>query len=815
MFSAKKGQVTIFIIIGIVIIMIIGGVMYMTSSATKLELTAEVERATQEGTQSFRPISAFTEDCLSQTAEEGLIIAGEQGGYIQSLDLDIDEFDPSDSEGVKLGSLGIPYWHYNRIPNSQKNIVFSTKKPPLHSQDGGEASIEAQIERFILKNIESCLQNYTGFDAQGFVFQRAGTKDATVWALDDGVRVTLKMPMKVQRGDAVQPFREFTVGVPVKLKHYYEVAELLVQAQENHSFLERQALEIIMMFSGQDRDKLPPTTGVSFGLFSALSWQEDRVGKQLGTLLTTYVPMLRMTGSSNFHYSDAPLAKSGVLTQKMLDNMVLTLNGAQDLGVHFDFFPSWNPYLKMNSQGGTIKPTSTFASLDVLNFGMQEYRANYDLSYPVMVTLKDDFALNGRGYNFVFALESNIRNNNPGIGGKEFVQSAAALPSISCDTSQALSAPLRLVVINSKTDLPEKDVKVDFEMPNQGTCQMGVTDANGVLETAYPLAYGGTIHVLKDTFIGSSFPIDTYKYKTNAQTIGTQIKKSNGAIVTGAYIHPKVAINVDVRKKDMQKCMTPLACQYTSYAPFSDSINCDKSTKRYCFVDGGTQFLGAPIYRFDVNGSFSLSHEYYFVNNAIEPTDVEESTITMKRVSDFDGSPGKTFTTAATLQGNSQGTLDLIPGLYEVRIMTVANTPIVIPKDTRCFHYSIVISDKEECFDMPETVLEKSMVANTNWNSPATYLKITPEMVYGSKKITFFGLGQDLTNVHPSIESNQKLCSGLKLELGWADSDFLSTCQDSPRPVPGIVSEDLQVQGQLGNLSSDPRLYSKLQPLFT
>ena len=64
----------------------------------------------------------------------------------------------------------------------------------------------------------------------------------------------------------------------------------------------------------------------------------------------------------------------------------------------------------MNDKGGKIEPSSfhapSISPLPPIPFTLNRYFSVYDLSYPVLVTIRDTAALNGRGYTFAFALES-------------------------------------------------------------------------------------------------------------------------------------------------------------------------------------------------------------------------------------------------------------------------------------------------------------------------------------------------------------------------------------------------------------------------
>jgi len=77
----KKSQVTVFIILGVVILVIFLGIIYLVFSDKKETLEGEVSR-TQGIPTDVEPIISFAENCFEQIAKEGLFLLGSQGGYI-------------------------------------------------------------------------------------------------------------------------------------------------------------------------------------------------------------------------------------------------------------------------------------------------------------------------------------------------------------------------------------------------------------------------------------------------------------------------------------------------------------------------------------------------------------------------------------------------------------------------------------------------------------------------------------------------------------------------------------------------------------
>ena len=72
--SSKKGQITIFIIIGIILLFTFAAILYFTQRTTGAELGAEAESILAEVPQTFRPVQTYTDNCILQVGKKSLKI---------------------------------------------------------------------------------------------------------------------------------------------------------------------------------------------------------------------------------------------------------------------------------------------------------------------------------------------------------------------------------------------------------------------------------------------------------------------------------------------------------------------------------------------------------------------------------------------------------------------------------------------------------------------------------------------------------------------------------------------------------------------
>ena len=767
--NSKQGQVTIFIIIGIIILFVFSGILYVTKVSSKEELTAAGEPVIAAVPQEFQPLQIYTEDCLAQTGRRGLLVLGQQGGYIYpELIGKFSSSDPTDADGIDLEPIKVPYWHYNAPPNNQPDVSYSSLQPPLHAQDDPEISIEAQLSRFAEENLNGCLDNYAGFSEQGFVIEAPALvegatsgKEVLVTIADETVNFWLKMEVEATKGDATVEMNQFYIKTPVRLKHYYDVAAEITKVESEHHFLELQALDLITAYASVDTNKLPPMEQITFDFVPTVSWTEPDVKEKLRSLLTSSVPLLRYLQSTNFYRFEYTPEESATvdlheLYQKHYDNMILPLETGKNIEVNFDYF-GWEPYFDMNDKAGQIVPSSYRAPsatpLPPIPLTVNHYYSTYDVSYPVLVTIRDPAALEGRGYTFAFALEANIRNNAiPAQGYSQPAPIALEQKSMVCDPEKRNTQLLRTVVVDSATQEPLEAVQIGFSIPEQDDCLMGLTDNDGEFESKYPAVYGGVASFIKDEYLTNFYPIDTYRFKESSGVIGYATAANSEVVVP---LHKRKFINVSFRQKSVEKC-----------------VEDDDGENKQCFTQGLFATGLTSVYSY-LPETLDQKHSWIFPNTARALEDKETATVVLKRVGDTNPNAfSDQFSASATVHGNTQTRMELVPGVYEVTALLTRSEPLVIPEEERCAGLT--------CFTLGEQVLDEFLSGQLRWDQPKNYLTVTPEQLYGADEMVFTILSFNLAGV-PAEEHLR-------------------------------IIEDLQMMGETANLSQ--QLRANLEPTF-
>ncbi len=809
-----KAQVTIFIIVGIVILFVFAGVLYFMKNTVTDKTTAEGVPIIQSVPTEFQPLQTYTENCIRDVSKQGLRLLGQQGGYIYpELTGKYLPTNPTEGNGISLGGVNIPYWYYRTNPNPEEENIYSSLQPKVRLSDDASLSIEAQLNRFVRERIGACLNEYQPFAEQGFTISVDNDKEKVSTTIGDAsVNILLDLPVTVKKGNSEKELTKFYVQIPLQLKHYLAVADQIIKAEQDARFLEKQGLELLSIYSRTDSDYFAPISFDGYDLASSLIWSEANLEQKYVQLLTSHVPMLQFLGSANFYYS--PVAS--ILTQKATDNSVLTLSGAEDLDVTFNFVPS-DIYFKTNSKNGVISPNNMVVHSSVLTFGFQQYSTHYDISYPVLITLRDPLALDGEDYVFNFALESNIRNNDPAPAGKPAVaRDPIPISPIVCNPEQRDTGMIKTIVLDSYTKQPLDSVRIGFSIPEQAECEMGLTDKQGELEEKYPAVYGGVVSYLKQDYLTNFYPIDTYKLKGKSALIGyAAVDVAAPKVVELDKIKP---ITINVVKKNLEKCLTPILCEYTAGAhaalllPYKD-ISCSRGTPQ-CFFPAGSSIFGAgkPLVEVEAMGSISRYNSYYLTSNTVPLADDEEALLTLDRIKGLHHEVvSDPFSAVASVKNGQPVTAQLVPGVYRVSIQVVKKSKLTIPADDRCFAYDIVTVTKEDCSTLSPTTMDSSIVGTLSWDSPQSYLTITPDQLYSSNSITFTVPVQDLATVPDTIKTPSKECGGFLCAGGDC---LFESCVDKTISTSAKVVEDLQVTGMVERITNTTEYVQLLKPTF-
>lgn len=183
----KRSQVTVFMIIGLILVAI-GGFIFFTYSSQKSAVELPSEQLS---------VKSYLEECAKSRAEHGLNLIGLQGGYI---------FMPNSYLQANYSNIG--YGLYGR-----KNTL-----PAI-------SAMENELKAFMDAAMPSCI-NSSAFPYLKFEYKNSSTD---VKILKDEVLLDLKFPVSVLQGETITNIDEFKVKIPVRLGHIHSALTSIIK----------------------------------------------------------------------------------------------------------------------------------------------------------------------------------------------------------------------------------------------------------------------------------------------------------------------------------------------------------------------------------------------------------------------------------------------------------------------------------------------------------------------------------------------------------------------------------------------------------
>jgi len=177
----KKAQASIFVLVGVVIIIAAGFLIYVNRLPGDEKLSPTFDTA---------PIKLFVEECIRDVGKESLVFVGKQGGYY-----DIPE--PELSDDV----FTLPYYYF-------ENLDFVPTKE----------QIENAISTHLNENLLSCINDFTDLKNLGFGVEYGSPSTSTLIGEED-VSFNVNFPVKVTRGDEEANIEDHSVRIdnaPIK-----------------------------------------------------------------------------------------------------------------------------------------------------------------------------------------------------------------------------------------------------------------------------------------------------------------------------------------------------------------------------------------------------------------------------------------------------------------------------------------------------------------------------------------------------------------------------------------------------------------------
>ncbi len=191
-----KSQVTVFIIIGIVVLLVVlfGSIVVKLVSEEKINGQYDTE-----------PIKNFVESCIEKTGRNAISFTALRGGYYNT---------PNPKE--LYSSVRIPlYWEVNesKVPDRE--------------------TVENEVFLYIKENLPGCLEDFADFDEYGFQLD-AGEINGNVIIAEEKTSFELDYPLTISRENYVFHSDEFFAKTDIGYYKIYQLAEKIIQEQKKN-----------------------------------------------------------------------------------------------------------------------------------------------------------------------------------------------------------------------------------------------------------------------------------------------------------------------------------------------------------------------------------------------------------------------------------------------------------------------------------------------------------------------------------------------------------------------------------------------------
>src|SRR3989344_3545142 len=443
----KRGQVTVYILLGIVVIALFLITTYISDSGFLDRTNENIEINAQ-----ILPSHTLVEECVTNIAKEGVNILGAQGGRINVENQKyLNPLVPFSSSLDIFGNgvLNVPYWFY-RTPNG-----INTQEIPKVND------MESELETYIEDNIVFCYEDLKELD-QYFVNYEGETK-VNVEIQDTKTLVSVDSPLSITIEDATSKLDSFSIVLDAPLGKLHSAAQDILKKENKDLFFEERTIDMIGLY-----DEIPGSDA-EFSC-DAKTWKKSDVERNFRNIVQTNVGNVKTKGDSKYYNLD--VSTDAQVNFRYSDNWPFVMNVISDEG----------EIMKSDSfveKKGPLKYLSSFFCLNSYNFV-------YDIQYPVLVTLSEN------GYTFQYAFMVVVDNNQPRTNNVDF----DSIEDDAFDVCNVRNHVLDVSVFGDGAKLDNADVS--FQCFNS-LCSIGKT-VNGNLNEKFPQCLNGKIIAEKEGY---------------------------------------------------------------------------------------------------------------------------------------------------------------------------------------------------------------------------------------------------------------------------------------------------------------------------
>jgi len=373
---SSKGQVTIFIIVGILLVLAVTLVIFVRKEI--ITFKPEEIIPTEKG-----KVENFITSCIDQVGHDALVRVGLQGGYIEL------PFDVVDDNTRRLDispTLAVPYWAYGA----------QTSIPSLQQ-------IKEEIDQYLEENVRDCLFSMEVFQESYDLIEKSELT-ANTEIVQNKVIFNLHWDVEIRSkgGEIITEVIDHLAESPIKLRNVYTVARAILEKEMETLKLEDITQDLVAL---EHPDV--PVAGMELSC-SKKRWEVDTVKNTLLELVRINVHELKVKGTDYVAFPE----DLTYYQNHYIWNLGSEFKHPQ-VSVLFNFDQNYPYTFAVTPLVGNKMQSSQLGGSDLLSFlCIQTWKFTYDLVYPVLVKVKDETT----GYTFEIAFTVHLVRNNPERG---------------------------------------------------------------------------------------------------------------------------------------------------------------------------------------------------------------------------------------------------------------------------------------------------------------------------------------------------------------------------------------------------------------
>ena len=379
----KEGQVTIFIALGLIILLVIGLTIYYREELFRTDWEKERSQSLSVP-QKAKNAQDIVLSCFTYTLDQAITKLGMQGGFINISEDPIPETPANPfSNALRIfpnKDFRVTYWYYMTANGIEKSNIPT------------KSNMEKELAAYVDSNIGDCIRISGLFDAYNITLSNPKT---AIQIKDKSVLLTSQYSLTLREGGFVFNIPKFYVKSNAQLGRLHNIAKEIIRNNNKVFYLEDKTIDILVA-----NDELP-YTGTETTCKTKI-WTKSKVNKDFKNIVSKNIPYIKIKGTDFIKRTDY-----------FVWDALSTRNS--DINVNFKFSENWPTKIDIEPSEGELlisKPllqggNEAVAFLRAF-FCLNDYNFIYDIKYPVLITLTGP-----SGFTLQLATQVIIDNNQP------------------------------------------------------------------------------------------------------------------------------------------------------------------------------------------------------------------------------------------------------------------------------------------------------------------------------------------------------------------------------------------------------------------